>query len=101
MPAVDDMDSTYINGTFIGTTNQWDAVRKYKIPAGVLKAGKNILVIKVQDNGGGGGLNNVEDQFNISVGNKIIPFFLIAYKEYRNHIIFCAALRHKFNCTGL
>lgn len=73
MPAVDDMDSTYINGTFIGTTNQWDAIRKYKISAGVLKAGKNILVIKVQDNGGGGGLNNAEDQFNISVDNKIIP----------------------------
>jgi sialate O-acetylesterase len=73
MPAVDDMDSTYINGIFIGTTNQWDAIRKYKIPAGVLKPGKNSLVIKVQDNGGGGGLNNVESQFNIAVADKIIP----------------------------
>ncbi|MEI8059271.1 MAG: sialate O-acetylesterase, partial [Ferruginibacter sp.] len=73
LPAVDDMDSTYINGHFIGTTNQWDALRKYTIPAGVLQAGKNILVIKVQDNGGGGGLSELEEKFNVVVGNTIIP----------------------------
>lgn len=73
MPAIDDMDSTYINGTFIGSINQYDAVRKYKIPAGVLKAGKNVLVIKVQDDGGGGGLSTVEEKFNVTVSNKKIP----------------------------
>lgn len=72
MPAVDDMDSTYINGVFIGSTNQWDALRKYKIPAGVLKAGKNVLVIKVQDDGGGGGLSAVEEKFNVTVNSKKI-----------------------------
>lgn len=72
MPAVDDMDSTYINGTFIGSINQWDAGRKYKIPAGVLKAGRNLLVIKVQDDGGGGGLGAVEEKFNVTINNKKI-----------------------------
>lgn len=72
MPAVDDMDSTYINGTFIGSINQWDAGRKYKIPAGVLKAGRNLLVIKVQDDGGGGGLSAVEEKFNVTISNKKI-----------------------------
>ena len=72
MPAIDDIDSTYINGKFIGTNHQWDAVRSYKIPAGVLKADQNLLAIVVEDDGGGGGLANVVDQFNLVIGNKKI-----------------------------
>jgi sialate O-acetylesterase len=72
MPAIDDMDSTYINGTFIGSINQYDALRKYKIPAALLKAGKNILTIRVEDGGGGGGLSAVPEQFTITVGSKVI-----------------------------
>ena len=72
MPAIDDIDSTYINGTFIGTMRQWDALRKYKIPAGVLKAGKNILVIKVQDDQGGGGLSDGAVKFAVTTGSRTI-----------------------------
>lgn len=68
MPAIDDIDSTYINGRFIGSINQWDAIRTYTIPAGVLKAGRNVLVIRVQDDGGGGGLAAVPDKFYIVSG---------------------------------
>ena len=53
---IDDVDTTYINGIKIGETNQWDALRIYAIPTGVLKAGKNIIVIKEIDYGGGGGM---------------------------------------------
>ena len=73
MPAIDDMDSTYINGIFIGSVNQWDAQRKYTFPSSVLHEGKNILIIKVQDDGGGGGLGNVEEDFNIKISNTLIP----------------------------
>ncbi len=73
LPAIDDIDSTYINGKFIGSTNQWDAVRTYNIPEGFLKKGKNVLLIKVRDNGGGGGLNATENIYNITLQNKIIP----------------------------
>jgi sialate O-acetylesterase len=72
MPAIDDIDSTYINGFFIGTTRQWDALRKYKIPAGVLKEGKNILVIKVQDDQGGGGLSDGAVKFAVTTGTGTI-----------------------------
>ena len=72
MPAIDDIDSTYINGTFIGTMRQWDALRKYKIPAGVLKEGKNILVIKVQDDQGGGGLSDGAVKFAVTTGSRTI-----------------------------
>jgi sialate O-acetylesterase len=73
MPAIDDIDSTYINGRYLGTIRQWDAVRKYTIPAGVLKAGINSVVIKVEDDGGGGGLSAVEENFNVKIGNTTIP----------------------------
>ncbi len=73
LPAIDDIDSTYINGKFIGSIHQWDAVRTYNLPEGILKKGENVLTIKVQDNGGGGGLNATENIFNISLKNKNIP----------------------------
>ncbi len=73
LPPVDDMDSTYLNGIFLGSTYQWDALRTYNIPAGVLKSGRNVLVIKVQDDRGGGGLSPREDIFNVVVNQKTIP----------------------------
>jgi sialate O-acetylesterase len=72
MPAIDDVDSTYINGDLVGTMSQWDAKRSYKIAPGVLKAGQNLLAIVVQDNGGGGGLANEPSQFNLTIGDKKI-----------------------------
>jgi sialate O-acetylesterase len=72
LPAIDDMDSTFLNGVFIGSIYQWDALRTYPIPAGVLKAGKNTLAIVVRDDGGGGGLGPLEDHFNVLIGAKKI-----------------------------
>ncbi|MFN8303307.1 MAG: sialate O-acetylesterase [Saprospiraceae bacterium] len=73
IPPVDDMDSTYINGVFLGSIYQWDALREYAVPEGILKAGRNVLVIKVQDDQGGGGLMAREEVFNLAVGGKTIP----------------------------
>jgi sialate O-acetylesterase len=87
LPAVDDMDSTYINGVFIGSINRYDALRKYAIPAGVLKAGENLLSIRVQDDQGGGGLSNAADHFNVTVGGRVISleglakYFVVAEIE--------------------
>lgn len=53
---VDDADITWVNGAMAGTTYGWDTPRDYSIPAGTLKAGKNVIVVRVTDTGGGGGL---------------------------------------------
>ena len=54
---IDDSDNSYVNGTKVGgLTNQWSEPRHYNIPAGVLKAGKNTIAIRVEDTGGGGGV---------------------------------------------
>jgi sialate O-acetylesterase len=50
-----DADVAYINGKQIGTTGYMYPQRRYTVPADILKAGKNILVVKVTNNAGKGG----------------------------------------------
>lgn len=50
-----DADSVFVNGTFVGTTSYQYPPRRYEIPTGVLKAGKNTLVVRVISNSGNGG----------------------------------------------
>nr|WP_315148112.1 sialate O-acetylesterase [uncultured Flavobacterium sp.] len=53
---VDDEDITYVNGVQVGTNKIWDTKRIYKIPAGVLKAGTNVIAVRIVDYSGGGGI---------------------------------------------
>ncbi|GAB4051233.1 sialate O-acetylesterase [Spirosoma litoris] len=50
-----DADEFYINGTPIGRTTYMYPQRRYKVPANVLKAGRNVLVVRVTNNAGKGG----------------------------------------------
>ena len=47
-----DADSVYVNGTFVGTVSYQYPPRIYTIPAGVLKAGKNTVTIRLISNNG-------------------------------------------------
>lgn len=53
---IDDSDISWINGKAIGSSNGWQTPRDYRIAHGTLKAGKNVIVVRVVDTGGGGGL---------------------------------------------
>jgi sialate O-acetylesterase len=53
---VDDNDSTWINGIAIGAGEGWDTKRVYKVPAGTLHEGKNLIAVGVLDMGAGGGM---------------------------------------------
>jgi sialate O-acetylesterase len=53
---VDDIDTTYVNGVKVGATVGYNVVRKYAVPAGVLKPGRNVIAVRVLDTGGGGGI---------------------------------------------
>lgn len=53
---VDDADITWVNGVMVGGTYGWDTPRDYALPAGTLKSGKNVIVVRAVDTGGGGGL---------------------------------------------
>ncbi|HSV76968.1 MAG TPA: sialate O-acetylesterase [Bacteroidales bacterium] len=50
-----DADSVFINGRFVGTTSFQFPPRRYNIPAGILKPGKNTVVVRVISNQGHGG----------------------------------------------
>lgn len=65
---IDDNDVTYVNGVKVGSTNAYNAKRKYTIPAGVLKEGKNVIAIRVEDTGGGGGIYGEATDMKLTVG---------------------------------
>lgn len=50
-----DADELYINGKQVGNTTYQYPQRRYPVPAGLLKAGKNIFVIRVTNSNGKGG----------------------------------------------
>lgn len=64
-----DADALYINGKQVGATTYMYPQRRYPVPDGLLKAGKNLFVIRVQNNSGKGGF--VPDK----------PYSLIAGKD--------------------
>lgn len=67
---IDDNETTWINGTQVGATNGYNIDRVYAIRPGVLKVGKNVVVVKVTDTGGGGGLNGKPEQVYLYAGDK-------------------------------
>lgn len=50
-----DGDSAFVNGKFVGTVSYQYPPRRYQIPEGLLKAGENIVAVKVISNIGNGG----------------------------------------------
>ena len=68
---IDDNDETYVNGTKVGGTKGYDIKRMYQIPAGVLKEGKNVISIRVEDSGGGGGVYGDSSDLKLTVNKNI------------------------------
>ncbi len=53
---IDDTDVTYINGVRINATdNQRNMTRQYRVPAGVLQAGRNVIAVRISNRNGRGG----------------------------------------------
>jgi len=69
MGRIVDADFVYINGELVGNTTYQYPQRRYDVPAGVLKPGKNLVVIRVINNVGKGGF--VSDK----------PYYLFAEKD--------------------
>jgi len=55
MGRIVDADSVFINAKFVGTTAYQYPQRNYRVPLGVLHAGKNTIVVRVISNSGRGG----------------------------------------------
>ncbi|MEM7392182.1 MAG: family 16 glycoside hydrolase [Verrucomicrobiota bacterium] len=69
--AIDDMDVTWVNGRRVGglqTPGHHDTPRNYTIPAGLLKAGRNVIAVRVFDHGWPGGISGKPHQMALQVG---------------------------------
>ena len=70
---VNDSDHTFLNGTLIGSTILMaEKSRVYKIPSGLLKSGKNILTVQVEDIGNNGGIYGDSASLNLQCENRKI-----------------------------
>ena len=56
--AIDDDDITYVNGNEVGRTEGYFRIRNYSLPASALREGTNVLVIRVNDGSGDGGMTS-------------------------------------------
>jgi sialate O-acetylesterase len=65
--AIDDQDTTWVNGVQVGAMDIWNAPREYQIPAGVLKSGRNVIAIRVLDTGGPGGFMGKAEQMSLEL----------------------------------
>ena len=68
---IDDNDESYMNGVKIGSTNSYNTKRIYHVPAGVLKEGKNVIAVRVEDTGGGGGIWGDSTDLTLAIDKKI------------------------------
>ena len=63
---IDDSDISWVNGHRVGEMkNSYSQPRSYRVPAEYLKAGKNVITVRVEDTGGGGGLYGNPDQMKL------------------------------------
>ncbi len=71
---VDDSDIVYINGQKIGSTEQqYQLPRVYDIPQGVLVSGENLISVRVEDTGSGGGIYGKPEQMFLQLGREKKP----------------------------
>ncbi|MBT3569064.1 MAG: hypothetical protein HN494_09475, partial [Opitutae bacterium] len=68
---IDDMDVTWVNGKRVGgyeNPGHHYTVRKYTVPAGILKTGKNAIAVRVMDHGAPGGIAGKPEQLALQLG---------------------------------
>jgi len=53
--SINDIDTTYFNGVQVGTNQSSYLARQYRIPAAILKTGKNIITVRIVSKAGKGG----------------------------------------------
>jgi beta-galactosidase len=86
LTAVDDFDVTHVNGQRVGgspdvKTSQWDVQRQYKLPPGLITAGRNVIAVRLWDQFGGGGFNGPATKIKLAP----VPQDDAAARYHRDH----------------
>lgn len=66
---IDDNDITWINALEVGRTAGYNQNRAYSVPAGTLKAGKNVIAVRVSDDMGPGGFIGQPADLYLDIGS--------------------------------
>lgn len=82
---IDDEDITWINGEKVGSIDLWLANRKYDIKKGILKAGKNTIIVRIKDNGTIGGMFGEAEQLYLEVNGT--KYSLAGQWDYKPSIL--------------
>lgn len=69
---IDDCDETFVNGQKVGGQCAWDTPRRYDLAPGLLIPGRNVIAVRVTDNGGGGGFYGVTASMKLMLGHEEI-----------------------------
>jgi hypothetical protein len=69
--AIDDFDVTFWNGERVGgigseNTAAWNTERSYTVPGRLVKAGRNVIAVRIWDHFGGGGFNALATDMTLS-----------------------------------
>ena len=75
---IDDDDTTYVNGVQVGATRGYNIDRVYTVPASALKAGRNVIAVRVLDTGGVGGINGTPDKMFVATAGSVGQSFSLA-----------------------
>lgn len=70
---IDDWDVAWVNGQPVGSNTLYNAKRSYKVPAAVLREGRNVIAVKTTDTGGTGGFTSPADLLSFATAAGSIP----------------------------
>jgi sialate O-acetylesterase len=68
----DDLDSTWFNGVKVGGLNGGPA-REYRVPGNLVKAGRNVITVRLVDYGGDGGIGGKPEELQLRHAGATIP----------------------------
>ncbi|GJI97578.1 9-O-acetylesterase [Duganella caerulea] len=84
---VDTYDSTWVNGVRVGGVSTSWIWREYPVPAGVFKAGRNVIAMRVLSGGQGGGLSGAPDSRVIGTTDGQTIALPAAWKVQRGSVL--------------
>ncbi len=97
---IDDSDIVYINGVQVGLTeNEYAKNRYYDIPVTILNKGKNIIAVRVEDTGSGGGIYGEPNQMYVRSGKTTVS--LAGGWRYEVETDFAESANNAFGGTSI
>lgn len=67
---VDDSDQAWVNGVAVGATHRaYNTPRVYPMPASALRVGRNVIAVRVEDEGGGGGIHGSANELYVQLAD--------------------------------